>query len=79
MSLFHVVNESTEDTLGVADTLQDAIRLAQQAARQGSPADLISIIESGGKSVGQFVLLPDGTVKEQPIASTPQSIDTIHP
>lgn len=35
MLRFYVVNESTEDTLGSADRLPDAIRAAQVAARQG--------------------------------------------
>jgi hypothetical protein len=79
MSEFYVVNESTEDTLEAADTLQDAVRLAKQAARRGSPGELISILESGGKSVGQFVLMPDGTVKEQPVASSAESVDATRP
>jgi len=78
MSQFSVVNESTEDTLETADTLQDAIRFAKQAARRGSPGDLVSILESGGKSIGQFVLMPDGTVKEQSIVSAAKPIDVTH-
>ena len=68
MSRFYVVNESTEDTLGSADNLPDAVCAAKEAARQGRTGDLVSILESGGQAVRQFVLLPDGTVAEQAIA-----------
>ena len=68
MSGFYVVNESTEDTLCSADNLSDAISAAREAARQGRAGDLISVLESGGQAVRQFVLLPDGTVAEQAIA-----------
>ena len=68
MSRFYVVNESTEDTLGSAENLSDAICAAKDAARQGRAGDLVSVLESGGQAVRQFVLLPDGTVAEQAIA-----------
>ena len=68
MSRFYVVNESTEDTLGSAENLSDAICAAKDAARQGRAGDLVSVLESGGQAVRQFVLLPDGTVVEQAIA-----------
>jgi hypothetical protein len=68
MSQFHVINESTEDTYESTENLQDAIRVAREAARQGQAGDAVSILESGGRAVRQFVLLADGTVAEQPIA-----------
>ena len=68
MSRFYVVNESSEDTLGSAENLSDAICAAKDAARQGRAGDLVSVLESGGQAVRQFVLLPDGTVAEQAIA-----------
>jgi hypothetical protein len=68
MHLFYIVNESTEDTLESTDNLQDAIRIAREAARQGQVGDSVCILESGGKAVRQFVLLSDGTVAEQAIA-----------
>lgn len=68
MPQFHIVNESTEDTLESTDDLQDAIRLAWEAASYAQDGDLVSILESGGKAVRQFVRLPDGTVAEQAIA-----------
>jgi hypothetical protein len=67
MSQFYVVNESTEDTLASADNLQDAIRVAREVASQGQAGDPVSIVESGGKAVRQFVLMPDGTVAEQAV------------
>jgi hypothetical protein len=68
MSQFYIVNESTEDTLESTENLQDAIRVAREVARQGQAGDPVSILESGGKAVRQFVLRPDGTVAEQAIA-----------
>ena len=68
MSQFYIINESTEDTLESTDNLQDAIRLAREAARQGEVGDPVSILESEGKAVRQFVLGFDGTVAEQAIA-----------
>lgn len=68
MSHFYIVNESTEDTFASTGNLQDAIRMAQEAASQGQAGDPVSILESGGKAVRQFVLLPDGTVAEEAIA-----------
>ena len=68
MSQFYIVNESTEDTFESSDNLQEAICAAREVARQGQAGDPVSILESGGKAVRQFVLMPDGTVAEQAIA-----------
>lgn len=68
MSQFLVINESTEDTFESTEDLQDAIRVAREVAKQGQAGDPVSILESGGKAVRQFVLMPDGTVAEQAIA-----------
>jgi hypothetical protein len=68
MSQYYVVNESTEDTLEAVDNLQDAIRVAREAARQGQVGDPVSILESGGAAVRQFVRMPDRTIAEQAIA-----------
>jgi hypothetical protein len=77
MSQFYVVNESTEDTLGATDNLEEAVRLAREAARQGQAGEPVSVLESGGKAVRQFVLMTDGTVAEQPIASPARSIAVV--
>jgi hypothetical protein len=68
MSQFYIINESTEDTFESTDNLQDAIRVAREVARNGQAGDPVSILESGGKAVRQFVLMPDGTVAEQATA-----------
>jgi hypothetical protein len=68
MPQFYVVQESTEDTFCSTENLSDAICAAKEAARQGQAGDLVSILESGGQAVRQFVLLPDGTVTEQAVA-----------
>lgn len=75
MPKYTIVNESTEDTLETADTLPDAVRLAQEVAQRGAVGDLVSVLENNGTSVGQFVLLPDGTVQEQPVAPAGKPID----
>jgi hypothetical protein len=68
MSQFYVINDSTEDTFAFTDNLGEAIRVVREVAGQGQAGNLVSILESGGKAVRQFVLMPDGTVAEQPIA-----------
>lgn len=66
MSQFYITNESTEDTLASAENLQDAIRLAREIAKQAQPGDPVSV-EREGKTVRQFVLMPDGTIAEPAI------------
>jgi hypothetical protein len=68
MPQFYITNESTEDTLESTDNLQDAVRLAREAAKKGQVGDPVSILESEGKAIRQFVLLADGTVGEHSIA-----------
>ena len=75
MSQYTIVNESTEDTLETTDTLPDAVRLARQAAQRGTVGDLVCVLESNGKSVAQFVRMPDGTVQEQSIVPAGKPID----
>ena len=67
MSQFYIINESTEDTFESTDNLQNAIRVAREVAKQGQAGDPVSILESGGNAVRQFVLMPDGTVAEKAI------------
>lgn len=68
MSQFYIIDESSEDTIEATDNLQDAIRVAREVASQGQAGEPVSILESGGKAVRQFVLMPDGTVAEQALA-----------
>ncbi len=67
MSQFYVTNESTEDTFASTDNLQDAIRMAREVAQQGQAGDPVGV-EREGKTIRQFVRMPDGTVAEQAIA-----------
>jgi hypothetical protein len=65
MPNYYVVNESTEDTLESSGNLEDAIRVAREVAKQGQAGDPVSVIDSGGMAVRQFVRMPDGVVVEQ--------------
>jgi len=67
MAQFSIINESTEDTFGSTDNLQEAIRIAREVTRQGQSHDPVSILDSAGQAVRQYVLLPGGKVAEQPI------------
>lgn len=68
MSNFYVTNESTEDTFGATDDLQEAIRIAKEVARTGPAGDLVLVESSEGKGVKQFVLTPEGTIEERAVA-----------
>ena len=66
MPKFYVTNESTEDTFGATDDLQEAIRIAKEVAGAGQAGDLV-LVESEGRGVRQFVLTEDGIVAENQI------------
>jgi hypothetical protein len=68
MSKFYVTNESTEDTFGATDDLQEAIRIAKDVARTGQTGDLVLVESSEGKGVRQFMLTPEGTIAERDVA-----------
>ena len=51
MSKFYVTNESTEDTFGATDDLQEAIRIAKEVARTGQAGDLVLVESSEGMGV----------------------------
>ena len=68
MSKFYVTNESTEDTFGATDDLQEAIRIAKDVARTGQAGDLVLVESSEGKGVKQFVLTLEGTIAERDVA-----------
>jgi hypothetical protein len=68
MSKYYVTNESTEDTFGATDDLQEAIRIAREVARSGQAGDLVLVESSEGRGVRQFVLTPDGTIAEKEVA-----------
>jgi len=64
MPQFYITNESTEDTLDSTDDLQEAIRIAREATRQVQVGDPVCV-EYEGKTIKQFVLMPDGKVVEE--------------
>ena len=64
MLQFHINNENTEDTFDSTDNLQDAIRIAREVAQEARASDLVCI-EHQGKNIRQFVLMPNGKVKEE--------------
>ena len=68
MSKFYVTNESTEDTFGATDDLQEAVRIAIDVARNGPAGDLVLVESSAGNGVKQFVLTPEGTIAERDVA-----------
>lgn len=67
MPRYYVTNESTEDTFGTTEDLQEAIRIAKEVARTGQTGDLV-LVESEGKGVRQFVLTEDGSITENRIS-----------
>jgi hypothetical protein len=67
MSEYQITSENTEDTFGESDDLQEAISIAQKAAEQSQAGDPVNI-ESKGKVIRKFVLMPDGTVAEEKVA-----------
>jgi hypothetical protein len=68
MRRFYVTNESSEDTFGATDDLQEAIRIAKEVARTGPAGDLVLVESSEGRGVKQFVLTPEGVVAERDVA-----------
>ncbi len=68
MSKFYVTNESTEDTFGATDDLQEAIQIAREVARTGPAGDLVLVESSEGRGVRQFVLTPNGMIAEKEVA-----------
>jgi hypothetical protein len=64
ISQFRINNENSEDTFDSTDNLEDAIRIAREAARQGQAGDPVCI-ERNGLNIMHFVLMPDGKVAEE--------------
>lgn len=60
---YSIVSEITEDRFDEAENLDEAIRIAQSVVKNSHAGDPISI-EHNGRVVRQFVLTPDGDVKE---------------
>ena len=68
MPRFYITNESTEDSFGPTDDLEEAIRIAKEVAKSGQAGDLVLVESSEGKGVKQFVLTPEGTIAERDVA-----------
>ena len=64
MNQFYITSENTEDRFDSTDNLQDAIRIAREVAQEAGAGELVCI-EHQGKNIRQFVLMPDGKVKEE--------------
>ena len=64
MNQFYITSENTEDRFDSTDNLQDAIRIAREMAQE-APAGELVCIEHQGKNIRQFVLMPNGKVKEE--------------
>jgi hypothetical protein len=61
-----IISEATEDRFDEADSLEEAIRIARDLARESQAGDPVSI-EHRGRVIRQLVLMPDGKVAEQEI------------
>ncbi len=70
VNAFYVTNESTEDTFGYTDDLQEAIQIAIDVARTGAVGDLVLVESRAGKGVKQFVLTSEGVVDEKDVGQT---------
>jgi hypothetical protein len=64
-STYYVVSETTEDR-DEADTLEEALQIARDLAKEGQAGDPVSI-EHNGRVIRQFVLAPSGEVEEEPV------------
>lgn len=68
MPKFYVTNESTEDTFGATDDLEEAIRIAKDVATKGPPGDLVLVESSDGRGVKQFTRTEEGAIAEREVA-----------
>jgi hypothetical protein len=64
--LYHIISETSEDRFGETTSLEDAIRIARDAAREGQTGEPVSI-EYQGRVIRQLVLMPNGEVAEEEI------------
>ena len=63
---YAIVSESTEDRFDEVESLDEALRIARDVAREGRAGDLIAI-EHNGRVIHQLVLTPAGVVEEAPV------------
>jgi hypothetical protein len=64
---YYIVNETTEDHFDETSSLEDALRIALEAVKDGQAGDPVSI-EHDGRVIRQFVLTPEGKVEEELIS-----------
>jgi hypothetical protein len=64
LDAYYITNETSEDRLDCAGTLQEALRIARGLAREGRPGEPLCI-EHKGRNIRQVVLTPEGDVKEE--------------
>lgn len=69
MPQFYITSEITEDRFDSTDNLEDARRIAREAA-QLAPAGEIICIELDGKNIRQFVLAANGDIAEKCLIET---------
>ena len=63
---YYITNETSEDRLDSATTLQDALRIARELVREGLAGDPVCI-EHKGLTIRQIVMTPDGALEEEVI------------
>ncbi len=67
MPKYYINYENSEDTFDSTDNLEDAIRLAKEAAKFAQAGDPVCI-EHNGKNIFTFALMPGGDIAEKAVA-----------
>lgn len=65
-TLYHVVNDTDEDSFGEAADYETALSLARSAARERPSGETI-LIEYKGRVIRHLTLMPNGLVAEEEI------------
>jgi hypothetical protein len=63
---YYIISETTEDRFYEVDSLDEALGKAKELAEGSQAGDPISI-EHDGRVIRQFVLTPEGVVKEESV------------
>jgi hypothetical protein len=63
---YYIISETTEDRLDEADSLEEALQIAQELVKESQAGDPVSI-EHNGRVIRQLVLTPDGEVTDEPV------------
>jgi hypothetical protein len=64
--LYHVISDASEDRLGEADSLEQALRIARAVVHEGHAGRVC--IEHRGIVIRQLTLTRDGKVEEEMLA-----------